>query len=77
MLKKILGYFLFVLAGMIVMGNIATLPGIFKPNGKEGAEAVGYTVGQITALVILSLVAYLLIRLGRKLTRVQKPEVEV
>jgi hypothetical protein len=70
MFKKILGYFLFVIAGLIVMGNIATLPGIFKPNGNTGANAVAYTIGQITASVIMLLIAYFLSRFGRKLTQV-------
>ncbi|GEM_PF-5076543 len=75
MLKKIIGYLLLVLAAVIVIGNIFTVPSIFEPNGRKGTEAIAYNFGQITALLLMLLAAYFLFKLGRNWTRVQKNEV--
>ncbi len=75
MLKKIIGYLLLILAAVIVIGNIFTVPSIFEPNGRKGTEAIAYNLGQITALLLMLLAAYFLFRLGRNWTRVQKNEV--
>ncbi len=77
MFKKILGYLLIALAVLVVIGNIFTLPSLFKTDGYTEGAANGYIIGKVTATVIMLTAAYFLFRLGRKMTKVKKTGVEV
>lgn len=71
MLKKIIGYLLLVLAALIIIGTLITIPNTLE------AKTTAATAGRLVGMVILFFVAFLLFRIGRKLARVKKTEIEV
>lgn len=66
MLKKIIGYLLLVLAALIVIGTLITIPNTLE------AKTTPVIAGRIVGMVILSFVAFLLFRIGRKFTEATK-----
>ncbi|MFP9115180.1 hypothetical protein ACLI1A_14675 [Flavobacterium sp. RHBU_3] len=69
--KNILGYVIILLAVLIVIGTLITIPNTLE------AKTTGAMVGRLVGMVILFLVAFVLFRVGRKLVRVKKTEIEV
>lgn len=70
MLKKIIGYLLLVLAALIIIGTLITIPNTLE------AKTTAAIAGRLVGMVILFFVAFVLFRLGRKLARVEKTEIE-
>lgn len=68
--KNILGYITILLAALITIGTVATIPNTLE------TKTTPTVAGRLVGMVILFLVAFVLFRLGRKLIRVEKQEVE-
>ena len=66
MLKKIIGYLLLVLAALIIIGTLITIPNTLE------AKTTAATAGRLVGMVILFFVAFLLFRIGRKFTEATK-----
>ncbi|MFP9118977.1 hypothetical protein ACLI08_14395 [Flavobacterium sp. RNTU_13] len=60
MLKKIIGYLLLVLAALIVIGTLITIPNTLE------AKTTAAIAGRLVGMVILFFVAFLLFRVGRR-----------
>lgn len=61
MLKKIIGYLLLILAAVIVIGTLITIPNTLE------VKTTSVIAGRIVGMVILFFVAFLLFRVGRKM----------
>lgn len=66
MLKKIIGYLLLILAVLIVIGTLITIPNTLE------AKTTGAMAGRLVGMALLFIVAFLLFKVGRKLARVEK-----
>lgn len=66
MLKKIIGYLSLILAAVIVIGALITVPNTLE------AKTTAAMAGRLVGMVILFFGAFLLFRIGRKFTEATK-----
>lgn len=69
--KNILGYVIILLAVLTAIGTLATIPNTLE------AKTTGATAGRLVGMILLFIVAFVLFRFGRKITKVKKTGVEV
>lgn len=69
--KNILGYVIILLAVLIVIGTLITIPNTLE------AKTTGAMAGRLVGMALLFIVAFVLFRVGRKMTKVRKTGVEV
>lgn len=67
--KNILGYVIILLAVLIVIGTLITIPNTLE------AKTTGAMAGRLVGMVILFLVAFVMFRVGRKLIKTESTEI--